>query len=179
MEDDFDSSDRPQRRDSGRLESEEERADRNLSDLLQELRVALPGVQVLFAFLLTVPFTQRFDTLTNFQEKLYFGILICVALATVMLTAPTAGHRVLFRRQQKEFIVTLANNLALMGLLLVAVSMCGVILLISDYLFGRSTAVLSTTGIALAFLGFWFVGPFLRRQSLPPRQEPPRRPPRD
>jgi Family of unknown function (DUF6328) len=155
---------------SGRRETEEERADRNLSDLLQELRVALPGVQVLFAFLLTVPFTQRFDTLTDFQEKLYFGILICVALATVMLTAPTAGHRVLFRRQQKEFIVTLANNLALIGLLLVAISMCGVVLLISDYLFGRSTAVLSTTGIALAFIGFWFVGPFLRRQSLPPRR---------
>jgi Family of unknown function (DUF6328) len=174
MADDPGSPDQPHFRDSGRVESEEERADRNLSDLLQELRVALPGVQVLFAFLLTVPFTQRFDTLTDFQEKLYFGILICVALATVMLTAPTAGHRVLFRRQQKEFIVTLANNLALMGLLLVAISMCGVVLLISDYLFGRTTAVLSTTGIALAFIGFWFVGPFLRRQQLPPRKEPPR-----
>jgi Family of unknown function (DUF6328) len=156
--------------DSGRQESEEERADRNLTDLLQELRVALPGVQVLFAFLLTVPFSQRFDTLTDFQEKLYFGILICVALATVMLVAPTAGHRILFRRQQKEFIVTLANNLALIGLLLVAISMCGVIALISDYLFGSTTAVLSTTGIALAFLGFWFVGPLLRRQYLPPRR---------
>ena len=154
---------------SGREETEEERADRNLSDLLQELRVALPGVQVLFAFLLTVPFTQRFHTLTDFQEKLYFGILISTALASVFLVAPTAGHRILFRRQQKEFIVTLANNLALMGLLLLAVAMCGVIALISDYLFGSTTAVLSTTGIALAFLGFWFVGPFLRRQNLPPR----------
>jgi hypothetical protein len=155
---------------SGRVESEDERADRNLSDLLQELRVALPGVQVLFAFLLTVPFSNRFQTLTDFQEKLYFAILICVALATVMLVAPTAGHRVLFRRQQKEFIVTLANNLALIGLMLVAIAMCGVITLISDYLFGATTAVLSTTGIALAFLGFWFVGPFLRRQQLPPRR---------
>ena len=155
---------------SGRTESEEERADRNLSDLLQELRVALPGVQVLFAFLLTVPFTNRFTTLTDFQEKLYFGILISVTLATVMLVAPTAGHRILFRRQQKEFIVTLANNLSLIGLLLVALAMCGVVTLISDYLFGTTTAVLSTTGIALAFIGFWFVGPFLRRQQLPPRR---------
>ena len=155
---------------SGREETEDERADRNLSDLLQELRVALPGVQVLFAFLLTVPFTQRFDTLTDFQEHLYFAILICVALATVMLTAPTAGHRVLFRRQQKEFIVTLANNLALIGLLLVAVSMCGAVLLISDYLFSTTTAVISTTGIAVAFAGFWFVGPLLRKQQLPPRR---------
>ena len=155
---------------SGRTESEEERADRNLSDLLQELRVALPGVQVLFAFLLTVPFTNRFTTLTDFQEKLYFGILISVTLATVMLVAPTAGHRILFRRQQKEFIVTLANNLSLIGLLLVALAMCGVVTLISDYLFGTTTAVLSTTGIALAFIGFWFVGPLLRRQQLPPRR---------
>src|SRR4029077_3680259 len=72
-------------KDSGREESEEERSDRNLSDLLQELRVALPGVQVLFAFLLTVPFTQRFTDLSDFEKKLYFGVLICVALATVML----------------------------------------------------------------------------------------------
>lgn len=164
------SPDEPRPLESGRSETEQERADRNLSDLLQELRVALPGVQVLFAFLLTVPFTNRFHTLSDFQEKLYFGILICVALATVLLTAPTAGHRVLFRRQQKEFLVTLANNLALLGLFLVAISMCGVITLISDYLFGTTTAVLSTTGIALAFLGFWFVGPFLRRQQLPPRR---------
>ena len=169
MPDESGSSAPPEVAESGRAESEEERADRNLSDLLQELRVALPGVQVLFAFLLTVPFTNRFGTLSDFQEKLYFGILICVALATVMLVAPTAGHRILFRRQQKEFIVTLANNLSLIGLLLVAISMCGVITLISDYLFGATTAVLSTTGIALAFIGFWFVGPLLRRQQLPPR----------
>src|SRR3954470_23721150 len=103
-------------RESGREETEEERADRNLSDLLQELRVALPGVQVLFAFLLTVPFTNRFDDLSDFQEKLYFGVLITVALATVLLTAPTVGHRILFRRQQKEYIVTVANRLALAGM---------------------------------------------------------------
>ena len=154
---------------NSRTESEEERADRNLQDLLQELRVALPGVQVLFAFLLTVPFTNRFEDLSDFQEKLYFAVLICVALATVFLVAPTAGHRILFRRQQKEFIVLLSNILALMGLLLLAVSMCGVIALISDFVFGETTAVLATTGMAAAFLGFWFLGPLARRQSLPPR----------
>jgi hypothetical protein len=155
--------------DSGREESEEERADRNLSDLLQELRVALPGVQVLFAFLLTVPFTQRFDDLSNFQEKLYFGVLISVALATVLLVAPTAGHRVLFRRQQKEYIVTIANRLSLVGLLLLAVSMSGAIALISDFLFGAATAVISTIVMAAAFTGFWFLGPVMRRHKLPPR----------
>jgi hypothetical protein len=156
-------------RDSGRPESEEERADRNLSDLLQELRVALPGVQVLFGFLLTVPFSQRFQDLTSFQEKLYFGVLISVALATVLLVAPTAGHRILFRRQQKEFIVTISNRLALVGLSLLAIAMCGAITLISDFLFGATTAVISTIVMAAAFIGFWFAGPVVRRQQLPPR----------
>jgi hypothetical protein len=154
---------------SGRPESEEERADRNLSDLLQELRVALPGVQVLFAFLLTVPFSQRFDELSGFYQKLYFGVLIAVALATVLLVAPTVGHRILFRRQQKEYIVSLSNRLALAGMMILAVSMCGAIALISDFLFGAATAVISTLVMAAAFVGFWFLGPIVRRQNLPPR----------
>jgi hypothetical protein len=153
---------------SGREESEEERADRNLSDLLQELRVALPGVQVLFAFLLTVPFTQRFDSLSEFEKDLYFGVLISVALATVLLVAPTAGHRILFRRQQKEFIVSLSNRLALAGLLLLAISMTGAIALISHFIFGTTTAVISTIVMAAAFVGFWFFGPIVRRSKLPP-----------
>jgi hypothetical protein len=155
--------------DSGRQESEEERADRNLSDLLQELRVALPGVQVLFAFLLTVPFTNRFDDLSSFEQRLYFGVLITVALATVLLVAPTIGHRILFRRQQKEYLVTVANRLALVGMFLLAVSMCGAIGLISHFLFGPVTAIVSTAGMAVAFLGFWFAGPIGRRAKLPPR----------
>jgi predicted neutral ceramidase superfamily lipid hydrolase len=159
----------PRHLETGRAESEEERADRNLSDLLQELRVALPGVQVLFAFLLTVPFTQRFSDLSDFQEKLYFAVLICVALATVMLVAPTAGHRILFRRQQKEYIVTISNRFALVGLLLLAFAMCGAIALISDFLFGAATALVSTGVMAAAFLGFWYLGPLIRRQNLPPR----------
>src|SRR5215213_785152 len=159
MADEPSSSDPPRLRDSGRVESEEERADRNLSDLLQELRVALPGVQVLFAFLLTVPFTNRFNELSGFEEKLYYGVLISVALATVLLVAPTAGHRILFRRQQKEYLVTVSNNLALVGMALLAVSMCGAIALISDFLFGSVTAIISTVVMALAFIGFWFTGP--------------------
>jgi MFS family permease len=163
------SPEEPRELESGRFESEEERADRNLSDLLQELRVALPGVQVLFAFLLTVPFTNRFADLSGFQEKLYFGVLIAVALATVMLVAPTVGHRILFRRQQKEYLVTIANRLALIGMFLLAVSMCGAIALISDFLFGSTTAIVSTIVMAAAFVGFWFTGPILRRAKLPPR----------
>jgi hypothetical protein len=161
--------DRPRELDSGRFESEEERADRNLSDLLQELRVALPGVQVLFAFLLTVPFTQRFKELSDFEEKLYFGVLICVALATVLLVAPTAGHRILFRYQQKEYLVTVANNLSLVGLLLLALAMSGAIALISSFLFGSTTAIISSAVMTIAFAGFWYAGPIMRRAKLPPR----------
>ena len=155
--------------DSGRQETEEERADRNLSDLLQELRVALPGVQVLFAFLLTVPFSQRFTQLSTFQEWLYFAVMITVALATVMLVAPTAGHRILFRRQQKEFIVTISNTLALVGLLLLAIGMTGAIALISNFIFGTATALVSSIVMAIAYAGFWYLGPLRRRAQLPPR----------
>src|SRR5690242_3680733 len=163
------SPDEPRELDSGRFESEEERADRNLSDLLQELRVALPGVQVLFAFLLTVPFTNRFDQLSSFEQKLYYGVLIAVALATVLLVAPTIGHRILFRRQQKEYLVTIANRLALVGMALLAIAMTGAIALISHFLFGGTTAIVSTIFMSLAFIGFWFTGPIVRRTKLPPR----------
>jgi len=169
MPEDPGNSDPPRLRESGRVESEEERADRNLSDLLQELRVALPGVQVLFAFLLTVPFSQRFEDLSTFQKDLFYGVLISVALATILLVAPTAGHRILFRRQQKEYIVTLANRLALAGLALLAVAMCGAIALIADFLFGAATAIVSTIVIASGFVLFWFAGPIVRRAQLPPR----------
>src|SRR3954447_13277913 len=87
--------------DSGRDETEEERLDRNLGELLQELRVALPGVQVLFAFLLAVPFQQNFTKITGFQKGAYFGPLICTAISAVMLISPTAYHRITFRYQQK------------------------------------------------------------------------------
>ena len=90
-----------QRSGSGRDESEQERLDRNLSELLQELRVALPGVQVLFAFLLTVPFQQGFTRITPFQERIYFVTLLCTAISAAMLISPSAYHRMNFRLQQK------------------------------------------------------------------------------
>ncbi len=100
---------------SGRDETPEERADRNLNELLQELRVALPGVQVLFAFLLTVPFSQGFNSLEPVQRELYFGVLLSTALSTALLIAPTANHRLLFRQRQKEHLVRISNRLTLAG----------------------------------------------------------------
>src|SRR5829696_5817230 len=116
-------SDRPSGggdRPSGREESEAERLDRNLSELLQELRVALPGVQVLFAFLLAVPFQQNFSQITGFQKGAYFGTLLLTAASAVLLISPSAYHRMTFRMQQKDDLVFIANKLAIVGLSLLA-----------------------------------------------------------
>src|SRR5258708_34187029 len=102
--------------DPTRHETENQRLDRNLSELLNELRVALPGVQVLFAFLLVVPFNQRWTQLSQFDRKLYFATLLCTALASVLLIAPTVHHRLLFRRHEKRFAVLTANRLSEAGM---------------------------------------------------------------
>jgi hypothetical protein len=151
---------------SGREESESERLDRNLSELLQELRVALPGVQVLFAFLLTIPFAQRFATLTTAQERIYLGILLSTTISAVLLIAPTAYHRLNFRKQQKGQLVFVANRLAIAGLGFLALAMIGVVLLITDFLFATVVTVVCTTFAALMFATFWYTLPLLRRVSL-------------
>ena len=118
---------------AGRDETERERIDRNLQELLQELRVALPGVQVLFAFLLVVPFNQRFPDITDFQKTIYFVTLLLATGATAFLIAPTVHHRVLFRKQAKEQIVMTANRFAIAGMALLAAAMTGAILLITFF----------------------------------------------
>jgi hypothetical protein len=151
---------------SGRDETPEERADRNLGELLQELRVALPGVQVLFAFLLTVPFSQGFTRLTEDQQKLYFGVLICTALSTALLIAPTAHHRILFQMRDKEHLVQIANRYAIAGTAVLAVAICGALFLISDLLFGTTTTLVSTGAVAVVFLTAWYGLPLWRRTHL-------------
>src|SRR6201996_9500479 len=101
---------------SGREETEEERLARNLGELLQELRVALPGVQVLFAFLLAVPFQQNFSKTSEFDKKIYFITLLLTALSAALLIAPSAYHRITFRYQQKGRLVFIANRLSILGL---------------------------------------------------------------
>jgi hypothetical protein len=122
-------------------ESPEERLNRELIELLNELRVALPGVQVLFAFLLTVPFTQRFAHVTTFQRDLYFGTLLASALATALLIAPSAIHRLEFRQHDKGQIVEISNRLTIVGLGFLALAMTGVVVLITDVLFGSSATI--------------------------------------
>jgi Family of unknown function (DUF6328) len=152
--------------DSGRDETPEERVDRNLSDLLQELRVALPGVQILFAFLLTVPFSQGFTKLDAFQRDLYFGILLSTAVSTALLIAPSAYHRLLFRMRDKENLVQISNRFAIAGLFVLSLSLTGAILLISDILF-KSPAQFIFTGLIGALLAVvWIILPFARRMQL-------------
>jgi Family of unknown function (DUF6328) len=155
-----------QRGQRGRDETPEERADRNLNELLQELRVALPGVQILFAFLLTVPFSQGFTRLDGFQRDLYFGVLLATALATILLIAPSANHRLLFRMRDKEYLVQISNRLTIAGLFVLAVSLTGAILLVADIMFESPAPALFTAGIGLVFVVVWIVMPVIRRVRL-------------
>lgn len=150
-------------RPSGRNETEEERLDRNLSELLQELRVALPGVQVLFAFLLAVPFQQNFRKISEFEKKVYFATLLLTALSAALLIAPSAYHRITFRYQQKHRLVFISNRLAIAGLATLALAMTCAIMLITDVLFG-AVATIITVAVALTmFVLLWAVLPLKRR----------------
>ncbi|HEX5984236.1 MAG TPA: DUF6328 family protein [Solirubrobacterales bacterium] len=165
-------SEERERPDSGRDETEEERLDRNLNEMLQELRVALPGVQVLFAFLLAVPFAQGWEHITGFQKGAYFGTLICTAISAVMLISPTAYHRLTFRYQQKRKLVFYSNRFSIIGLTFLALAMTGAIMLITDFLFGSTATVVTTVATVLVFSVFWFALPLQRRLSLSAGQEP-------
>ena len=150
----------------GRDETDFERADRNLTELLGELRVALPGVQVLFAFLLIVPFNSRFGDVNAFQRDLYLGTLVCTALASAFLIAPSMHHRLEFQHRDKAHLVKVANRLTIVGLTFVALAMIGVIALVTDFVFGTATMVVTTTAIALTFALLWYVLPLARRRQI-------------
>jgi len=147
---------------AGRQESEEERLDRNLQELLGELRVALPGVQVLFAFLLVVPFNQRFADITSFQQTTYFVTLLLATAASACLIAPTAHHRIEFRQEDKKRIVFGATKLAIVGLTLLALAMTGAVLLITDFIYSSTTATITTAAVAVLFATLWYAIPIKR-----------------
>jgi ABC-type Na+ efflux pump permease subunit len=151
---------------NGRNETALERSDRNLVELLQELRVVQTGVQVLFAFLLTVPFSARFGNVTDFQTYVYFATLLVAGAASVLLIAPTSWHRILFQRGDKAHLVQIGNRCALAGLACVAIAMVGVVLLVSDVLFGSTAMVIAGTGAGAGCAVLWFVLPALRRRQL-------------
>ena len=153
----------PSDRAGGDDEQPEERLNRELIELLNELRVALPGVQVLFAFLLTVPFSNRFQSLTGTQRAIYFATFVGTTIATGLFMAPTAYHRIRFRQGDKERMLQTSNRFAIAGIAFLALSVTLAVVLTADLMFGLATAVIVGLG-AFAFLVWvWFAIPISRR----------------
>jgi hypothetical protein len=146
-------------------EDRRERVNRELIELLNELRVALPGVQVLFAFLLAVPFSNGYSHTTDFQRAAFIVVLAATALSAAFFIAPSAYHRLNFRKHEKEQLLVTSNQFTIIGMVFLAISMVGVIVLVVDVVYpGPATVVLGVVS-ALAFGGLWFVLPVVRRRS--------------
>ena len=144
-------------------ETRKERVDRELMELLNELRVALPGVQFLFAFLLVVPFQQKFGQTTDFQHGVYFLALAAAALATALLIAPAAQHRILFRQHDKEMLLRRSNRSALAGLFALGVAICSALLLVVVALFSLTLAWVTAGALALLLAWWWLAVPLWHR----------------
>jgi uncharacterized membrane protein YhaH (DUF805 family) len=144
-------------------ETHEERVNRELIELLNELRVALPGVQVLFAFLLAVPFTERFAETTELQRDTYMVALLSTLAGSVFLIAPTAYHRIRFRDRDKEAMLRISNTFAIVGVICLAVGMTAVVFLVTDLIFKGVTTALVTAATAALFATVWFLLPLARK----------------
>jgi hypothetical protein len=147
---------------------------RNWDELLQEIRVTQTGVQILTGFLLTVPFSARFDELTATQRGVYLAVLTGSVLTTGLVVAPVAFHRMLFRQRRRELLVETGNRLAIAGLVLLSVTISGVVLLVVDIVVGRAAALLAGGAVLLVVTGLWWVGPHVAvRVGHPSRTPPP------
>lgn len=155
----------PDRRgaDDGGGESRKQRVNRELIELLNEIRVGLPGVQFLFAFLLIVPFQQAASKITTFQRGLYVVTLVSAALSLTLLIAPAAQHRVLFRQHDKEALLRRSSRSAFAGLMVLIVAICSALLLVLDVFLGRWQAWLLAGLIAGLLVWWWAVVPFWHR----------------
>jgi hypothetical protein len=141
---------------------EERKRDRQMIELLNELRVALPGVQILFAFLLTVPFSVRFDKLTTFQRDVYYVTLMATALSTACLIAPSAAHRLRFHKGERAWLVESSNRLMIVGLCFLALALAGSVLLITDLMFDGARVWIYAGAVSLLIVGLWFLRPLAR-----------------
>jgi Kef-type K+ transport system membrane component KefB len=154
-------------------ESKKERLDRELGELLQELRVVLPGVQVLLAFLLTAPFQQRFAGLPGSMRNAFFAAIACATLATAFLIAPSAHHRLRWRAGEKERLVRLGNQMAIAGTVFLAAAIVLALYVVTDVLFTTNLAVLTAIASLVVFVGLWYVVPMLGRSSSDDSDEEP------
>jgi hypothetical protein len=146
-----------------RHETSSERLDRNTVELLNELRVAGTGIQVLFGFLLIVPFNVRFPRLSQFERDLYLAALVCIASSTIMLIAPTVMHRLLFRHAQKGFLVAIGTRLMIVASVFLAVGMTTIVLLVCDLVAGIGPALVFAAFVGGLTVSLWFVVPLRRR----------------
>jgi hypothetical protein len=144
-------------------ETKDEKLNRELIELLNELRVALPGVQILFAFLLTVPFTQRFAEATDLQRDMYFFTFLCAAASTALLIAPSAYHRLTWRQHDKEHLLKISNGFSIAGTVFLAIAMSSTVFVVTDVLFEATAAALVAGATAAFYAGFWYVMPLVRR----------------
>jgi prolipoprotein diacylglyceryltransferase len=149
--------------DPGRNESEAERDDRNLTELIQELRVAGLGIQVLFGFLLSLPFTQRFVKLSDAQKDLYVTSLLLAALATALLGGPVAYHRLVFHRHEKTELVRVANVMAIGGVAAVGLAVSVAVALVVSFVFRGFAVPFMVASTFAVFAGLWFVYPMVNR----------------
>jgi Family of unknown function (DUF6328) len=149
-----------------RNETDLERMDRNFNELLSELRVVATGVQVLFAFLLIVPFSAGFHNLSTGERYFYFGILLATAAAAGLLIAPTALHRLIFRLGDKPFLVAVANRMAIAGIVCLLLAMTGILTLLSGHLFGWIAGAVVAIGAGAFFGALWLGIGLLRRRRL-------------
>ncbi|HSV64528.1 MAG TPA: DUF6328 family protein [Mycobacteriales bacterium] len=148
-------------------ETTEERLDRNFSELLQELRVAQAGVQILYAFLLSLAFTERFHSLSTTQRAIYLVALLSAAAAAALIIGPVSWHRVLFRQRRRADLVRASDRMATGGLLCVLVSVGAGVLLIVDVVIGRAAAVAITCGVVAWYGVFWYALPLWIRRRTP------------
>jgi len=146
-------------------ESRRERVNRELIELLNELRVALPGVQVMFAFLLAVPFSNGYKRVTEFQKDLFFLTLAATAVSTACFIVPTAYHRLNFRNREKERILLVSNKFAIAGIMFLAVAMIGAIVLVTDVIYSDTAALAGGVSAAVLFFGLWGALPLVLRND--------------
>jgi membrane-bound acyltransferase YfiQ involved in biofilm formation len=149
-------SDREPAEEPDRSEEEQERLNRQMTELLNELRVAMPGVQVLFAFLLAVPFQQRFQEVNDFQRDAYFVTLLAAMAATAFLIAPSAYHRIAFGQHEKPNIILVGTVQFVCGLIALAIAMNGAVLLVTDFLFHAGTVIVTLLVTGSLFAWLWF-----------------------
>lgn len=146
-------------------ETDKERVEREYCELLEEIRVALPGVEVMFGFLLTVPFNERFSRLDVGQKQVYFLSLLCIALGTILLLAPSAYHRLRFQAGDKEWITRCGNVFVILAMVLMVPGIGGTLYVVTDVIVSHAVAMVVAIGVAALMVGLWFMVPLARKKQ--------------